>query len=84
MPKQLNVNLAFTADTHEAKAQLASLQQDLNKLTQSVGSKSPLGITKDIYKNIQGHGPHPAPHTKRIATPEGTIMGKAVIKFNPL
>ena len=52
MPKQLNVNLAFTADTHEAKAQLASLQQDLNKLTQSVGSKSPLGITKDISSAI--------------------------------
>ena len=52
MPKQLNVNLAFTADTREAKAQLASLQQDLNKLTQSVGSKSPLGITKDINSAI--------------------------------
>ena len=53
MPKQLNVNLAFTADTREAKAQLASLQKDLNKLTQSVGSKSPLGITKELSGAVQ-------------------------------
>lgn len=52
MAKQLNVNLAFTADTREAKAQLQSLQQDLTKLTQTVGSKSPLGITKDINSAI--------------------------------
>ena len=52
MAKQLNVNLAFTADTREAKAQLQSLQQDLTKLTQTVGNKSPLGITKDISSAI--------------------------------
>lgn len=52
MPKQLNVNLAFTADTSKAKAQLASLQKELSQLTQTVGSKSPLGITQDINNAI--------------------------------
>lgn len=52
MPKQLNVNLAFTADTHEAKAQLASLQRDLANMMQSAGNKSPLGITQELNTAI--------------------------------
>ena len=46
MAKQLNVNLAFSADTSKVKAQLQDLQSQLNKLTLS--SKTELGITKDI------------------------------------
>ena len=46
MAKQLNVNLAFSADTGKVKAQLQDLQNQLNKLTLS--SKTELGITKDI------------------------------------
>ena len=32
MAKQLNVSLAFTADTREAKAQLQDLQRQLNNI----------------------------------------------------
>ena len=46
MAKQLNVNLAFSADTSKVKAQLQDLQNQLNRLTLS--SKTELGITKDI------------------------------------
>ena len=46
MAKQLNVNLAFSADTSKVKAQLQDLQNQLNKLTLS--SQTELGITKDI------------------------------------
>ena len=33
MAKQLNVSLAFTADTRQAKAQLQDLQNQLSKLS---------------------------------------------------
>ena len=46
MAKQLNVNLAFSADTGKVKTQLQDLQNQLNKLTLS--SKTQLGITKEI------------------------------------
>ena len=50
MAKQLNVNLAFTADTSQAKAQLQDLQNQLTKIINSSGSGSPLGITKEIQE----------------------------------
>ena len=37
MSKQLNVNLAFTADTSKAKAEINSLQQSLAKISSGVG-----------------------------------------------
>ena len=37
MAKQLNVNLAFTADTSKARAEINSLQQSLSKLSSGVG-----------------------------------------------
>ena len=46
MAKQLNVNLAFSADTSKVRAQLQDLQNQLQKLTLS--SKGQLGITHDI------------------------------------
>ena len=46
MAKQLNVNLAFTADTSKAKMQLQDLQNQLRQLTLSTSSE--LGITKEI------------------------------------
>ena len=48
MPKQLNVNLAFTADTSQAKKQLQDLQNQLTKLTNNSLGSSKLGITKEI------------------------------------
>lgn len=49
MAKQLNVNLAFTADTGKAKAQLQDLQKTLDNILQSAGKDvGGLGITKDI------------------------------------
>lgn len=52
MPKQLNqlsVNLAFTADTSQAKRQLQELQQQLTQLTNSsLGKTKDLGLVKDI------------------------------------
>ena len=48
MAKQLNVNLAFTADTSNAKAQLQDLQNQLSKL--ATGSSSSLGITGNIQE----------------------------------
>ena len=50
MPKQLNINLAMTADTSQAKAQLQDLQKQLSNLMSSVGSNSHLGITKQLQE----------------------------------
>ena len=52
MAKQLNVNLAFTADTSKAKQQLQDLQRTLSTLTGSTAKSSPLGITDEISKAI--------------------------------
>lgn len=51
MAKQLNVNLAFTADTSQAKAQLQSLQTQLSGLLNSTNGQS-FGnqITGDVNK----------------------------------
>ena len=49
MAKQLNVSLAFTADTSKAKQQLQDLQQSLNKIISSANSKtSEFGLTKEL------------------------------------
>jgi TP901 family phage tail tape measure protein len=51
MAKQLNVSLAFTADTSQAKAQIQSLQNQLSQLANNSFYKSQsLGITKDIQQ----------------------------------
>ena len=53
MAKQLNVNLAFTADTGKAKAQLQDLQASLTNLMATAGkSTNGLGLTKDISEAI--------------------------------
>lgn len=52
MAKQLNVNLAFTADTSKAKQQLQDLQRTLSTLTESTVKSSPLGITDELNKAI--------------------------------
>ena len=52
MPKQLNVNMAFTADTSQAKKQLQDLQKQLTDLTiNSYGNKN--GMKMVDLKNIQ-------------------------------
>ena len=49
MAKQLNVNLAFTADTSQARAQVQDLQNQLTQLIQNSGKNtSQLGITSEI------------------------------------
>ena len=52
MPKQLNVNLAFTADTNKAKQGLMDLQRQLNALTVRSAQKSSLGLTEEISQAI--------------------------------
>ncbi len=56
MAKQLNVNLAFTADTSQAKAQIQSLQQTLNNLTTATSLPGATKITSDLVsaKNAAG------------------------------
>ena len=50
MAKQLNVNLAFTADTGKAKAQLQDLQNQLNNLINKSSGSSGLNIGVDLEK----------------------------------
>ena len=50
MAKQLNVSLAFTADTSQAKAQLQSLQNQLNNILKTPSNK--LNLTDDIKEAI--------------------------------
>lgn len=48
MAKQLNVDMRFTADTSNAKAQLQDLQSQLDKLTKISTSTSGFGLTDSI------------------------------------
>ena len=51
MAKQLNVNLAFTADTKAAQTQIQDLQLKLNQLaTNNFKSGSALGLTKEVQQ----------------------------------
>ena len=50
MAKQLNVSLAFTADTSQAKQQLQSLQTQLNDIIKAPSKK--LGVTENIQQAI--------------------------------
>lgn len=50
MAKQLNVNLAFSADTGKAKAQIQELQSLLNQLSSNTGIAKDLPITGEIME----------------------------------
>lgn len=50
MAKQLNVNLAFTADTSNAKSQIQDLQNQLKKISSGIGTGTQLPITKEIQE----------------------------------
>lgn len=51
MAKQLNVNLAFTADTSQAKKQIQDLQTELTKLSSAnLGQSKSLSITKELME----------------------------------
>ena len=50
MAKQLNVNLAFTADTSRAKQQIQALIAELNKLSSNAGISKDLPLTKEILE----------------------------------
>jgi TP901 family phage tail tape measure protein len=51
MAQQLNVNLALTADTSNAKAQLQSLQKQLTDLTKIANKSTDLGFSKSIKES---------------------------------
>ena len=50
MPKQLNVSLAFTADTSAAKKQIQDLQKSLSDLIKSTSASQQLGLTKELVE----------------------------------
>ena len=50
MAKQLNVSLAFTADTSQAKMQLKDLQQSLSQLMKIQSETGKLGLTEELLK----------------------------------
>ena len=56
MPKQLNINLAFTADTNAAKQQLKSLEQDLKNLVSATGATKDFKLTKDLVQAKEAAG----------------------------
>ena len=69
MAKQLNVNLAFNADTTKAKAQMQDLQSTLDALIKGSAagaSQSGLGLTKDLME------------AQIAATKLQTILGQSV------
>lgn len=51
--KQFNVNLAFNADTKQAKTQLQDLQNQLTKIMQTSSQKNGLSITKELQEATQ-------------------------------
>ena len=53
MAKQLNVNLAFTADTAKVKSQLQDLQNQLSQVINMPGTSFAGGITDDIQRATQ-------------------------------
>ena len=53
MAKQLNVSLAFTADTSKAKKEIQDLQTQLTQLINSVGTNKQLtGLNSEIQKSV--------------------------------
>ena len=53
MPKQLNVNLAFTADTAQAKRQIQELQRSLQDLSSNMVKNSGLSKMSDEILKAQ-------------------------------
>ena len=53
MAKQLNVNLAFTADTSQAKAKLQELQNTLTQIVNTPTSSFGVKMTKDIQSAVR-------------------------------
>ena len=53
MAKQLNVSLAFTADTGKAKAQIQDLQRSLEQLMQGTKASDSMFITRDLKEAQQ-------------------------------
>ena len=77
MAKQLNVNLAFTADTGKAKAQLQDLQNTLSKLTDaSVLKTNKLGLTEELNSAVNAASQLKIKLTE-ATTPTGSLdLGK--------
>ena len=53
MAKQLNVNLAMTADTSKAKAELQSLQKTLDSLMIKTAGKDNFGISTELQRSVE-------------------------------
>ena len=53
MAKQLNVNLAFTADISQAKAKLQELQNTLTQIVNTPTSSFGVKMTKDIQSAVR-------------------------------
>lgn len=74
MAKQLNVNLAFTADTGKAKAQLQDLQRQLtNIVNQTSKGSNGLGINKDIEDAVKSAAELQVHLNKAINTNTGNL-----------
>ena len=53
MAKQLNVNLAFTADTSQAKSQMLELQKLLDNLGRHTANNNKLGLDKELTNALE-------------------------------
>ena len=74
MAKQLNVNLAFTADTGKAKAQLQDLQRQLtNLVNKSATGGNGLAITADIEKAVRATAELQVHLQKAVNTKTGNL-----------
>lgn len=73
MAKQLNVNLAFTADTGKAKAQLQDLQRQLTDIVNQSSKGSGLGINKDIEEAVKSAAELQVHLNKAINTNTGNL-----------
>ena len=73
MAKQLNVNMKFTADTGEAKAQLQSLQQSLKDIAKMPGNASNLFDDSQIKKASQAALELQAHLTKAVNVDTGKL-----------
>ena len=73
MAKQLNVNLAFTADSSQAKKELQDLQNQLSKLTNAPLSIKGSALTDEIMKASNAASELQAHLSKAINTKTGNL-----------
>lgn len=79
MAKQLNINMAFSADTSQAKKQIADLQTQLSNLMASSSAKATNNINNEIQQNIQSVAKLKMALSEAMNTKTGTLD---LTKFN--